>query len=245
MFFRGGSEGGFDLALLLGDPLLLDVVVAVFAEDLERSPARHFGHAWHSGCHRAGRIDHPGIVRVFEPECHHVVLVVFKAIDDRPEDFVFAKSQIAQQVVDEELEAVAVVAVGSKRLFECRPMVDRPVRDVVLLGLLLNPVRQFASQSAFVLLTELGVLEPKVGGAVGRSPRIRTRRNRRGRGLGVRRVPLGPLAGLPDFDLVPPGIVDGRLGEIPLRERLGQYTRATPADPHGEAKYGRGTQPMC
>ncbi len=173
------------------------------------------------------------------------MLVVAAAIHDRPEDFVFTKSQLAQQVIDEKFEAVAVVTVGSKRLFERRPMVDRPVRDVVLFGLLLNPIRQFASQSAFALLPEVGVLGAEVGGAVGRGIRIRTGCDCWGREFGTRCAPLGPLSGLPGFDLGAPGIVDGRLGEIPIRERPGQHARAAPAEPHGEPEYRHGAQPMC
>ena len=116
-----------------------DVEVAVFAEDLERLPAGHLGHARHAGGHGTGRIDHPRIVGLLEPERDHVMLPVRAPEDDRAVHLVFTEAETAQQVVAEQLEAVAVVAVAAEGLVERGPAIDRTVRDVVALRDVLDP----------------------------------------------------------------------------------------------------------
>jgi hypothetical protein len=56
-----------------------------------------------------------------------VVLAVAGAEHDRARHFVVAEAHVAQQVVDEQLEAVAVLAVAVERLAERGPVVDGPV----------------------------------------------------------------------------------------------------------------------
>ena len=102
-----------------------------------------------------------------------MVLHVVRAEDDGAKDFIAAKTQVTQQVVDQQLEAVAIVTVAAKRVFQRRPVIDRPVFDVVLFCLFLNPIGQISGESALAFLTECIVLGPEVAG-------------RRLRGLGIR-----------------------------------------------------------
>ena len=76
----------------------------------------------HALGHRAGRIDHPRIRRVLEPERDHVVLAVRRPIDDRAEHLVLAEPELAERAIDEQLEAVAVVPAAGERLLERRPV---------------------------------------------------------------------------------------------------------------------------
>src|SRR5262245_49786150 len=114
--------------------------------------------------------------------------------DDRAVDLVLAEAEPAQQVVGEQLEPVAVVAVAAEGLLQGGPAIDRTVGDVVVLRDVLDPGRDFARLRAPPLGEELVELRAQA----------LVRRLRRGlpsprAGHRSRRVQLGICGGPPSL----------------------------------------------
>ncbi len=105
-------------------------VLHVLTEHLERYPGGHTRHARHARGHRTRWVDDPRIETILEPESDHVMLAVRRAVHNRAVDFGFGKAQVAQCVIDQQLESIAIVTVASQGLFESRPVIDRTVGDM-------------------------------------------------------------------------------------------------------------------
>jgi hypothetical protein len=157
-----------------------------------------------------------------------VVLAVGGAHDDRAEHLVVAEAELAQRVIGEQLEAIAVVAVVLERLLERRPVVDRAVGNVVIARLLLDPGRELAGDLALPLDQELVVLGAQRAALGGIDARRLGADGRGARGTDL-------LALLPAADLAAPRVVGRRSREVRERPVAGDRRGAAA---HGEQQRG-------
>ena len=106
---------------------------------------------------------------------------------------VVAEAHVAQQVVDEQLEPVAVLAVAVERLAERGPVVDRAVGPVVAARLALDPGRRLRGDLALLLAAEGEVLGAQVAIVAARRRR-RCARARRPRPARWPSASVSPIA---------------------------------------------------
>ena len=219
-----------------GGVLAPDGELFVLAEDLDRDPAADVRHARHPAHHRAGGIDHPGIVAILEPERDHVVLAVGAAVDDGAVDLAGIEAEVAQQVVGEQLEPVAVVAVGPEGLGRGGPAIDGAVGDVVLLGLQLDPVGHLLRHLALALGPEALELGAETAGlrVLGALVPAGFRHGRRSSQAVVAAVEA--LALLPAVDLVAPGIEGIGGGEVLEGRQRADRSGAAPTQRQRQAE---------
>jgi hypothetical protein len=85
-------------------------------------------------------------------------LTIVAPVDDRAEHLVLAKAEVAQEVVGEKFQTVAILGTLLEGLLQRGPMVDRPVGHVVATGLLLDPARKIPRKRALVLGAKARVL---------------------------------------------------------------------------------------
>jgi hypothetical protein len=177
----------------------------------------------HAGDHRAGRIDHPRIPALLEPERDHVVLSIGRTQHDGAEDFLFGEAGVPQEVIREQFEAVAVVAIVGERLLERRPVIVGPVGHVVTLRLVLHPSGDRFRRLALLFGAEREVGNAEVVTVASACRRFRTARDGRETGCELVGIAERAFAHLPTRDLPRPRIVGrGDLEELVRRPRRSQ-----------------------